>query len=77
MSIKKYMELQWRQYRLWRCFAQPLDKAKLDQLFDRLSEKNKAMGSLTIAKQGKRNLQPRYRIQPDQRRRKEIFECCE
>jgi CubicO group peptidase (beta-lactamase class C family) len=29
------------------------DKAKLDQFFDRLAEKNKAMGSLTIAKDGK------------------------
>ena len=33
--------------------AQTLDKAKLDQFFDRLAEKNKAMGSLTIAKDGK------------------------
>lgn len=33
-------------------YAQTLDKAKLDQLFDRLAEKNKAMGSLTIAKNG-------------------------
>ena len=33
--------------------AQTLDKAKLDQFFDRLAEKNKAMGSLTIAKNGK------------------------
>ncbi|HEX6125467.1 MAG TPA: serine hydrolase domain-containing protein, partial [Pyrinomonadaceae bacterium] len=32
--------------------AQAFDKAKLDQLFDRLSEKNKAMGSLVIAKDG-------------------------
>jgi len=32
--------------------AQTLDKAKLDQFFDRLAEKNKAMGSLTIAKEG-------------------------
>jgi D-alanyl-D-alanine carboxypeptidase len=32
--------------------AQTLDKAKLDQLFDRLAEKNKAMGSLIIAKDG-------------------------
>ena len=31
--------------------AQTLDKAKLDQFFDRLAEKNKAMGSLTIAKE--------------------------
>jgi CubicO group peptidase (beta-lactamase class C family) len=29
------------------------DKAKLDQFFDRLSEKNKAMGSLVVAKDGK------------------------
>jgi len=29
-----------------------LDKAKLDQFFDRLAEKNKAMGSLTIVKDG-------------------------
>ncbi|MBS1787312.1 MAG: beta-lactamase family protein, partial [Acidobacteria bacterium] len=33
--------------------AQTLDKAKLDQFFDRLAEKKKAMGSLTIAKDGK------------------------
>ena len=32
--------------------AQTLDKAKLDQFLDRLEEKNKAMGSLTIAKDG-------------------------
>ncbi|MEO6723717.1 MAG: serine hydrolase domain-containing protein [Blastocatellia bacterium] len=34
-------------------YAQTLDKPKLDQFFDRLAEKNKAMGSLTIAKDGK------------------------
>jgi CubicO group peptidase (beta-lactamase class C family) len=33
-------------------YAQTLDKAKLDQFFDRLAEKNKAMGSVTIAKDG-------------------------
>jgi hypothetical protein len=33
-------------------YAQTPDKAKLDQIFDRLAEKNKAMGSLTIAKGG-------------------------
>src|SRR5687768_2719732 len=33
--------------------AQTLDKIKLDQFFDRLAEKNKAMGSLVIAKDGK------------------------
>ena len=33
-------------------YAQTLDKAKLDQFFDRLAEKNKAMGSLTLAKDG-------------------------
>src|SRR4030095_6795269 len=32
--------------------AQTLDKAKLDQFFDRLAEKNKAMGSLVIARDG-------------------------
>lgn len=32
--------------------AQALDKAKLDQFFDRLAEKNKAMGSLVIVKDG-------------------------
>ena len=32
--------------------AQTFDKAKLDQFFDRLAEKNKAMGSVTIAKDG-------------------------
>jgi D-alanyl-D-alanine carboxypeptidase len=34
-------------------YAQTPDKAKLDQFFDRLAEKNKAMGSLTIARDGK------------------------
>jgi D-alanyl-D-alanine carboxypeptidase len=34
-------------------YAQTLDKAKLEEFFDRLAEKNKAMGSLTIAKDGK------------------------
>ncbi len=33
--------------------AQTLDKAKLDQFFDRLGEKNQAMGSLAIAKDGR------------------------
>jgi D-alanyl-D-alanine carboxypeptidase len=33
--------------------AQTLDKAKLDEFFDRLAEKKKAMGSLTIAKDDK------------------------
>ena len=33
--------------------AQSVDKAKLDQFFDRLAGKNKAMGSLTIARDGK------------------------
>ena len=32
--------------------AQTLDKAKLDQFFDRLGEKNKAMGTVVIAKDG-------------------------
>jgi len=34
-------------------YSQTLDKAKLDQFFDRLAEKNKAMGSVTLAKDGK------------------------
>lgn len=33
--------------------AQTTDKTKLDQFFDRLTEKNKAMGSLVIATDGK------------------------
>src|SRR5688500_3471008 len=33
-------------------YAQTPDKAKLDQFFNRLAEKNKAMGSLTLAKDG-------------------------
>jgi CubicO group peptidase (beta-lactamase class C family) len=33
-------------------YGQTLDRAKLDQLFDRLLEKNKGMGSLTLAKDG-------------------------
>lgn len=34
-------------------YTQSIDKAKLDLLFDRLLEKNKGMGSITIAKDGK------------------------
>jgi D-alanyl-D-alanine carboxypeptidase len=34
-------------------FAQTPDTAKLDRFFDRLAEKNQAMGSLTVAKDGK------------------------
>jgi CubicO group peptidase (beta-lactamase class C family) len=37
-------------------YAQTIDKAKLDSFFDRLLEKNKAMGSVTIARNG----QPLY-----------------
>ena len=33
-------------------YAQTLDKAKLDEFFDQLANKNKAMGSLIIAKDG-------------------------
>ena len=33
-------------------YAQTPDKAKLDRFFDRLAEKNKAMGSLTVARDG-------------------------
>ncbi len=39
---------------LWtRVSAQTFDTAKLDQLLDRLAEKNKGMGSVTLAKDGK------------------------
>ena len=34
-------------------WSQPLNKAKLDQLFDRILEKNKGMGSICIAREGK------------------------
>ncbi len=34
-------------------YAQTPDKTKLDQFFDRLAEKNKAMGSIAIVKDGK------------------------
>ena len=54
--------------------AQTLDKAKLDQFFDRLAEKNKGMGSLTIAKDGNVLYTRSYRLQPDQRDRKETFD---
>ena len=33
-------------------FPQSVDKSKLDSLFNILAEKNKAMGSLTISKNG-------------------------
>ena len=34
-------------------YAQTLDKAKLDKFFDTIAEKNKGMGSLAVAKDGK------------------------
>jgi len=34
-------------------YSQAPDKAKLDQFFDRLAEKNKAMGSIAVVKDGK------------------------
>src|SRR5262249_10938374 len=34
-------------------YAQALDKAKLDQFFDRLAEKKKARGTITIPKDGR------------------------
>ncbi len=34
-------------------YAQTIDKDKLDQLFDRLLEKNKGMGSIVLAKEGR------------------------
>ena len=34
-------------------FGQTLDKGKLDPFFDRLAEKNQAMGSLANVKDGK------------------------
>lgn len=34
-------------------YTQTIDKEKLDQLFDRLLEKNKGMGSIVIAKEGR------------------------
>jgi len=33
-------------------FSQNFDKAKMDQLFDVLAQKEKAMGSLTLSKNG-------------------------
>src|SRR5690348_2132665 len=33
-------------------YSQSIDKGKLDQLFDRLAEKDKAMGTLVINKDG-------------------------
>src|ERR1051325_97562 len=33
-------------------YTQSIDKVKLDQLFDRLAQKNKAMGTLLINKEG-------------------------
>ena len=55
-------------------YAQTLDKAKLDQFFDRLAEKNKAMGSLDHRQRRQGSLHPRHRLQPDQRNRKETFD---
>ena len=34
-------------------YAQTVNKAKLDQFFDKIDEKNKGMGSLAIVKDGK------------------------
>jgi D-alanyl-D-alanine carboxypeptidase len=59
-------------------YAQTLDKANLDQLFDRLAEKNKAMGSLIIAKDG--NVLYARAIGYSQSRQSRstatIFRCC-
>ena len=53
--------------------AQTLDKARLDQFFDRLAEKNKVMGSLTIAKAGNVLYTRTIGYSQDQRNRKETF----
>lgn len=37
-------------------FAQTFDKAKLDQFFDALAAKDKAMGSVAVLKDGKMTL---------------------
>ena len=43
----------WLILALHTCYSQAPDKNKLDQFFDRLAEKNKAMGSLTLVSDGK------------------------
>jgi D-alanyl-D-alanine carboxypeptidase len=52
MKIKSLLQILLTLALFTTAHAQTLDKAKLDQFFDRLAEKNKAMGSLTIAKDG-------------------------
>lgn len=52
MKIKIVVAALFTQSLLTTGYAQLPDKAKLDQFFDQLAEKNKAMGSLTIAKDG-------------------------
>ncbi len=52
MKIKKFLATLFILAWFNEGYAQTPDKAKLDQFFDRLAEKNKAMGSLTIAKSG-------------------------
>ena len=54
--------------------AQTLDKARLDQFFDRLAEKNKVMGSLTIAKAGNVLYTRTIGYSQDQWNRKETFD---
>ena len=54
--------------------AQTLDKAKLDQLFDRLARKEQGDGQPDSRQGRQRSLQPLLRLQPDQRERKETFD---
>lgn len=53
MSIKILFAAMLTLASLTACQAQMLDKDKLDQFFDRLAEKNQAMGCMVIAKDGK------------------------
>jgi D-alanyl-D-alanine carboxypeptidase len=53
MKIKKLLTVLFVLASLASGYAQTINKPKLDQLFDKLAEKNKAMGSLAIVKDGK------------------------
>ena len=52
MRIKIFTSILLMELAIGSAYAQNVNKPKLDSLFDRLDQKNKAMGSLTISKNG-------------------------
>jgi len=52
MKTKIFIAILFTGLTLGMAYSQPLNKAKLDSLFNKLAENNKAMGSLTLSKNG-------------------------